>query len=631
MCGIAGWYRRGGGAADEATIRAQCDAIIHRGPDSVGVHMDRDVGFGMRRLSIIDIAGGDQPMYTEDGRYALVYNGEIYNYPELRSELESQGHVFRTQCDTETILIGFAHWGHNVWAKLDGMFAACLWDARERTLHLARDALGIKPLYLSEQNGEIAFASELKALYPIASFQFSPDRRAIHDFMSFGHVLPPRTIYDKVEKLDPGCVLSIGAKGEREVRRFWRFEFREPEKLSEGEWIEQFREVWLGNVRRHLIADVEVGVFLSGGVDSAAVAAAAVQSGASGVKAFTIGFADKKFDETPYAAQIANHLGCEHIQQTVEVQDAAQIAPAIAKCYDEPFADPSAIPTYYLSQLAARHVKAALGGDGGDELFAGYTRHLNERYVAALKRWPGLLPGMAAAAALAPPLPASRWNDARARGRRLIADARLATPRQRFFAKTQITRPDFRARIYTPDFQREWCAASEYEALEHECFPESLRDDPVEDFLLADTSIRLPNVMLTKVDRASMAHSLEARVPFLSPRFAEWAARVPTSLKLRGKTGKYLVRKAIAPWLPAGALDRPKQGFSPPLRDWVRGDFGAYAQDLWTSVAGRDPGVLDGAAVNAVFADHRNGARDHSLFLYALAMYALWLGDDRRR
>ena len=620
MCGIAGWYARGGQRVNESVLRAMCDTLVHRGPDDQGLLAEADFGFGMRRLAIVDVAGGHQPMVSEDGRYVITFNGEIFNHPALRSDLEKLGHRYRTDSDTESILRGFQQWGPSVWTRLEGMFAIALWDRRERTLHLARDPLGIKPLYLSLQNGGLAWGSELKALVPVPGLRFTPDPHAMDQFFAFGHVLAPRSIYREVSQLEPGCALSLGPAGEPRHTRYWRFAYRPVPAASEQEWIQRFRDTFTACVRRHLQSDVPLGAFLSGGVDSSAVVAAMHQVMGEPVRTFTIGFADQAFDEAPVARRVAEHLRCDHTERRVELDDAATLLPRLAAAYDEPFADPSAIPTWYVSRLAREQVTVAMSGDGGDELFAGYERHYSERLLATRRP----LFALAGALAALPPLPLGRWNYLRQRLAKISADARLPGTFQRFFSKYQLTPRSVRAALYRPEFTAQLETGDELDRLAAAYFPTPASADPVENLLYADTVVRLHNDMLTKVDRASMQHSLEVRVPFLSHLFVEFAASVPVQLKLRGSTGKYLVRKAVEPWLPPGILERPKQGFAVPLASWVKGDLGRYAESVWRDANAEASGALEPAAVSALFAEHRSGRADRSQMLYALAMFALW-------
>src|SRR5262249_35685148 len=372
------------------------------------------------------------------------------------------------------------------------------------TLHVARDPLGIKPLYVSLQNGGLTYASELKALVPVPGLRFTPDARAMDQYFAFGHVLAPDTIYTEVKKLEPGCALMIGPAGEAKVTRFWRFAYRATPAAGESQWIERFRDTFTSCVRRSLQSDVPLGAFLSGGVDSSAVVAAMSRVTSEPVRTFTIGFADGGYDESPHARRVAEALRCRHTRRVAELEAAPRLLPRLATAYDEPFADPSAIPTWYVSRLAREQVTVVLSGDGGDELFAGYERHRSERLLA--QRSP--LFALARFAAALPPLPVARWNYLRQRAAKITADAKLPGTFQRFFSKYQLTPRPVRAALYRDDFRARLETGDELERLAAVYFPTPVSPDPVENLLYADTVVRLPDDMLTKVDRASMQHSL---------------------------------------------------------------------------------------------------------------------------
>lgn len=628
MCGIAGWYRRGGRPAPESVIRAQCDSILHRGPDDSGLFIDGDLGMGMRRLSIIDIAGGHQPMSAGEGRYTIVYNGEIYDHLDLRPELERAGARFKTHSDTETVLAAFAQWGDDCWSRLDGMYAAAIFDAKTRALTLARDPVGIKPLYYSEQGGGLAFASELKALTLLPGFSFTVDERSVHDYFRFGHIQRPRTIYREVTQLDPGCVLKIGAAGEAAIRKFWTPNIRPLAGRSENEWIEEARARVLGSVKRHMLSDVPVGSFLSGGVDSAAVTAAMAMQSSAKITAFTIGFPGNPIDETAAAKAIADHLGCEHVVRPVELMRARDVMPTVQRAFDEPSGASAAIPTWYLSKVAREHVKVVLCGEGGDELFSGYKRHLNARRVARVGT---LMRAIGPAASLVERLPSGpsrRWNYVRQHARRFRSAASLRTGFQRFIAGTEIAGVELRERLFAPDLlAREERSP---EALEAEYFAQpEWRDLPLlQQFMLGDLTLHMPSALLGRLDRASMAHSLEARVPFLSQNFVDWTLTVPLALKAKG-VGKFLLREAARPWLPASVFDRRKQGFQMPLTDWFLGDFSEFARESWRESGAASAGFLNRSAVDALFEEHRQGRADHGKLLYALSMFACWWRDAK--
>jgi asparagine synthase (glutamine-hydrolysing) len=612
MCGIAGWYRRGGRPVPETALAAQGAAIFHRGPDEGGLLTDGDFGFVMRRLSIQDVAHGHQPMATPDGRFALIFNGEIYNHLELRPALAAAGWRFETHCDTETVLAALTIWGHDAWPKLEGMYTAALWDRRERRLTLGRDPLGIKPLYISEQNDGLSFASELKAITLLPDHRFDVDGRAVHDFFSYGHVRRPRAIYRQARQLEPGHWLELGPEGEAKTGCFWRPRLRVEPGVAEAEWIERMREMLLVTVKRHMLSDVPVASFLSGGVDSSAVTAAMVRVSDQPIKAFTIGYPGARIDETDAAAEVARHLGVEHVVRPVELDEAAAILPTVQGCYDEPFAPDAAIPTWYLSKLAAEQVKVVLCGEGGDELFAGYNRHRNARNV---RRWRPLLRALGPIAGLV-----------HRHGARAAEYARLADGYQQFFAGTQLSTAALRRRLYTRRFLMEQEERHGLADQEHEYAPlfDPAAKDPLDQFLLADLTISLPSAMLPRLDRASMAHSLEARVPFLSHLMVDWSLTLPLDMKLHGQTGKYVLRRAVADWLPPSVMRRRKQGFQMPLGDWFKGGLGGFTETMWNDSGAAQAGYLAPDAVARLLAEHRTGRADHGRMLYAIAMFSCW-------
>jgi asparagine synthase (glutamine-hydrolysing) len=628
MCGIAGWYRRDGRPVPAEVTASQCDAIAHRGPDDFGYFSDGDLGMGMRRLSIIDIAGGHQPMESEDRRYVCVFNGEIYNHLELRPGLEARGATFKTHSDTETLLAAFTCWRDDVWLKLEGMYAAAIWDRMTRTLTFARDPLGIKPLYITGQHGGFAFASELKSLTLLPEHRFDVDERAVHDFFRFGHVQRPRSIYRQVRQLEPGHFMHIPASGDPAMRRFWKPRIDARPGLSETEWIEETRLRVLDTVKRHLLSDVPVGAFLSSGVDSSAVTAAMAMQTSAPVTAFTIGHPGNPIDESAAAGEIAAHLGCHHVVLPVDLMEARDLLPVVQRCFDEPTGASSAIPTWYLSRLAAEHVKVVLCGDGGDELFTGYKR---QRKAQRLDRWRPLARAIGPALALIGGPPAAysgKSHSLRQRLRRYGEMAMLRDGFQRFVAGTQISSPRLRARLYEPAF---------YERQERplEAFVAEYFDDPewrdltmLEQFMLGDLTVHMPSALLGRLDRASMAHSLEARVPLLSHRFVDWALTVPIDMKMRGP-GKYVLREAVRPWLPQGILERRKQGFQMPLDDWFAGDYSDFARAAWRDSGAADAGFLRADAVDRLFAEHRSGRANYGKLLFAITMFACWWQHGR--
>lgn len=629
MCGIAGWYRRRARPVSDKLLKQQCARIVHRGPDDEGIFTDGDFGFGMRRLAIIDIEGGHQPMQSDDGRFVIVFNGEIYNHLDLRREL-GPAVKFHSHSDTETILQAYIAWGDRTWERLGGMFAVAIWDRRERMLTLARDRSGMKPLYYSLQDGGLAFASEVQALQVLPGFEFPTDPVSADQFFRFGYMLPGRSIYATVATLDPGHVLKLRESGDPEISAYWHPRFVEAAHQPEQQWIEDLRSRWIETARSHLLADVEVGAFLSGGIDSSAVVAAMTEVMDRPVRTFAIGFPDKRFDESQHAEQVAAHLGCRHTTHIVDLERAIDILPQVQNCYGEPFADPAAIPTWYMSQLAAREVKVVLSGDGGDEIFFGYRRHINLR---RLGRIPRPVRSLGRALTSLPPPPGQKLRFKFQRLQKSLRTDTLSNGFERFFSKAQALSPALLDRIYDPEFRATAAAHSTpAELAARYSSRDELRNlDTLQQFALAEFEINLPQQMLTKVDRASMAHSLEVRTPMLGPDFVDWAFTVPTDMKIRGRTGKYLLRKAIEPWVPQAIVDRPKQGFNLPLASWFAGDFSGFALDVWHGSGAAEEGFLVPAEVERVFAEHRTGRADHSRFLYSLAMYGLWRAGTRNQ
>jgi|SRR5579884_46368 len=627
MCGIAGWYRRGGRPVPQDAIVSQCDRLRNRGPDDAGYLVDTDFGFGMRRLSIVDIQGGHQPILSPDGRYAIVFNGEIVNSPALRLELENSYDFHTDHSDTETALAAYLRWGDDAWLRLEGMYALAIWDKLAKNLTLARDPLGIKPLFFTEQDGGLAFASEITALRDLPNHRFDLDEDGLDDFFCFGHALPPRTIFKQVRPLEPGHVLHISAVGEPVIRRFWQARLNVEEGISEADWIERTRSELLRTVNEHLLSDVPLGAFVSGGVDSGAIAAAMARSSSEPFKLFTAGFPGSPRDETAAAKRLADHLGCEHVVLPMQPQDAADVLPAVQASFDEPTAANSAIPLWYLSRAAAEHVKVVLCGEGGDELFLGYNR---QRWARRMRRWGWSAP-VAGAIEKLPELPIRRWNYVRQLAGRFREGAMLEDGYERFFASVSISTPELRSRIYRPDFFRREVQRSSIEARAEAFFPLDERQplSDLEQFMMGDLTVHMPASMCQRLDRASMAHSLEARVPFLSHRFVDFALTVPTGLKLRGNVGKYVLRKAVEPWLPKGQLEQRKIGFQLPLADWFMGGFNDFAREAWSSSGVADLGILDKAGVDRLFDEHRSGAADHGRMLYAIAMFSCWWKDQQ--
>jgi asparagine synthase (glutamine-hydrolysing) len=607
VCGICGIATTRGGANVEA-LRAMSDLLVHRGPDSAGEHVDGGVALAARRLSILDLEHGDQPIANEDGSCVVVQNGEIYDYPELRRELERAGHVLRTRCDTEALVHLYEEHGIGFAERLRGMFAVAIWDSGRRRLVLARDRYGIKPLYYRHAGDELRFASEVRAL-PRGEI----DLDALEAFLAFNSIPAPYSIFRDIRKLPAGHVL-VWEDGQVSLERFARPGPAAEDKLrtgDEAELIEELRSRLRDSVRAHLLSDVPVGVLLSGGVDSAALAALAAQEALEPVHTFTIGFAERSFDERAAARLVAERYGTEHHELLVR-PDPEVLLQALAEAFDEPFADSSALPTYLVSQLAAEHIKVALSGEGGDELFGGYYT-----YAADLMA-DRLAPLARVARPLVEALPAStRKASLDYKAKRFVRAAHLP-PLERHHGWKEIFSADARAELtgrrtaFDPlDIYRERYA-------ETAAAPQLARLQDV------DFGIYLVDDLLVKTDRASMAHSLEARVPFLDPLVTTLAFALPTRLKVRGLAKKVLLRKALEPLLPADVVHGRKRGFSIPAAAWLRGELEPFARETLAAENLRRQGFFRPEPVTRLLDGHVAGREDWSRQLWGLLAFTLW-------
>jgi asparagine synthase (glutamine-hydrolysing) len=608
MCGICGIASRRGGA-DAERLAAMSAALVHRGPDSYGEHVDGPVGIAARRLSIIDLAGGDQPMSSEDGACTVVQNGEIYNYPELRRDLERAGHAFRTNCDTEVHLHLYEEHGPAYAHLLRGMFVVALWDARRRRLVLVRDRYGIKPLYYRDAGDTLEFASELRAL-PRGEI----DLEALEAFLAFNSIPAPYSIFRDTRKLPAGHVLVWDEQGATTLERYARPGPVPAEELrgdDEAELVEELRARLRDSVRAHLLADVPVGVLLSGGVDSAVLAALAAQETSDAVHTFTIGFEERSFDERDDARLVAAKYGTNHHELLLR-PDPQLLLPALAEAFDEPFADSSALPTYLVSQLAAEHVKVALSGEGGDELFGGYYT-----YAADM-----LADRVAPLARLARPL-VERLPSSSARAsfdykaKRFVRAAHLP-PLERHHGWKEIFSADMRTELRG--------ARSPFDPLDvyRARYAETAGADEVSRLQDVDFGIYLVDDLLVKTDRASMAHSLEVRVPFLDSVVTNFAFRLPAKHKVRGLSKKILLRKAAAPLLPREVVHGRKRGFSIPAAAWLRGELEPFARRTLSPETLRAQGFFEPAPVTRLLDEHVAGAQDWSRQLWGLLAFTLW-------
>jgi asparagine synthase (glutamine-hydrolysing) len=612
MCGIAGIVRWDGSPIPEGEIRDMCSAIVHRGPDDEGVYLGDGVALGMRRLSIIDLEGGHQPISNEDGSVWIVFNGEIYNYRELRHGLEQRGHVFKTDSDTETIVHLYEESGPRCVDRLRGMFAFAIWDERKRQLLLARDRLGIKPLYYAERSGEIVFASELKPILQLPHVPRAVDWGAAHHLFTSLSTPSKRSIVDGVAKLEPArTAVASRTSPLLRIEKYWDIHFAPNERASEGELIEQLRHLLTESVTLHQVSDVPVGAFLSGGLDSSAVVALMSKPGAGRLKTFSIGFAESGFDELPHARQVAAQFNTDH-HDVVLKPDAVQIVEDLTWYLDEPFGDTSAIPTYMVSRLAAAHVKVVLSGDGGDELFAGYDKYVVEQRERQRDRIPAPVRAMAGHI--------GRLMPHGMTGRQFLRHLGLSGARRYLDASTMFRDDEMRS-LFRPDAYGQMHRSAGVPEPLHEL--RGYDEDWLSAVQYRDLHTYLPLDILTKVDRATMAHSLEARPPLLDHRLAEFAATIPAHYRLRGGTTKYLFKQAMRGILPDAIIDRQKHGFAVPIAAWLRGELADFARGLLLSSACRDRGVFETAHVERLLALNARG-RDLDLQLWTMLSFELW-------
>jgi asparagine synthase (glutamine-hydrolysing) len=573
MCGISGiWNYKTGRPVDMEKLWLITQLLAHRGPDGEGYHTSNGLGLGHRRLSIIDIEGGRQPMCNEDGSVWIVFNGEIYNHPELRQELEGHGHTFRTNSDTEAIVHLYEDYGDGCFERLRGMFALALWDERKQQLLLARDRLGIKPLFYGLGKDGIVFGSELKCIWASGLVEREVDATAIADLFTFFYIPGPKTIYRNVYSLDPGAYLRVDENGISK-RKYWDLKEGQLSLSSEHEYEERLLAILRESVKSHLLSDVPVGAFLSGGVDSSSVVALMSECVGDPIMTCTIGFNEEEYNELPRARTVARKYGTSHHEQVVQ-SEPAKLLERLVDSYDQPFPDHSSIPTFYVSQLASKRVKVVLSGDGGDENFAGYSRY---RRQLALERIRRSVPGVFLD-------PFRSWAGNRENGNlserlcRILHHTAIGA-RESYLHGITIADASLRSRVFSADLKHE---LADYDPLD--TFRDIYNRAPASDFLsricYLDLKTYLVDDILTKVDRASMANSLEVRVPLLDHKVVEFAYSLPLHMKLRNGKGKYLLRKTMSSFLPLGFLDTRKMGFRIPIVPWLRGELRPWAEDI---------------------------------------------------
>ena len=650
MCGITGaaWTAAGRPLGD-AELRRMIAAIAHRGPDDSGHYPPGSesactapadgpgAALGFRRLSIIDLAGGHQPMADVSGRFWIVFNGEIYNYRELRSELQQRGHAFQTSSDTEVLLEAYKAWGTNCVERLRGMFAFAIWDGRR--LFLARDRIGQKPLFYREEPGRLLFASELKSLLQAADAPRELDPTALDDFLTYQYVPHPRCIFRGYAKLPPAHA-AVYEEGRLNLFRYWSPPYDRTGGTSEGltidpaetarwspqQWCDELRRRLTEAVRLRLRSDVPLGAFLSGGVDSTIIAGLMQevlrQEGGQTAKTFSIGFALADFDERKFAQQAAEHLGTDHHVQVVD-PDAVSILPRLVWHYDEPFADSSAVPTMILSEFTRQHVTVSLSGDGGDELFCGYDRYRAVRLARQIDRWPAPVRSLLASP-LWQKLPArSKQRSFRRRLKRFVA-ALAASPEQQYLSWIKMFDADARKYLYTPELRQQLAGHDSFGFLA-DAYTACRDRDFVTQTTCADLLTYLPCDILTKVDVASMAVGLEARSPFLDHHVAELAALMPIELKQTAAGGKRILIETFADLLPPAIQSRPKMGFGVPLAPWFRGELSGFLSDVLLDSRTADRGLFRREELARYVAEHQSGRWDHGFRLWTLLICELWM------
>lgn len=630
MCGIVGIFDiREKREINRNLLSEMNETQFHRGPDEGGIHIEPGLGFGHRRLSIIDISSGQQPLFNKDKTVVVTYNGEIYNFVELRQQLEAMGHTFKTHCDTEVIVYAWEAWGEACVDHFRGMFAFAIWDRNRETFFLARDRLGIKPLYYSElSNGQLVFGSELKALliHPGLSREFDPT--AIEDYFGFGYIPDPKTIYKGVKKLAPGHVLCIkrGAKS-YQPRQYWDLTFstnqQRDEKNVGEELIDRFREA----VKIRMVAEVPLGAFLSGGVDSSAVVAMMAGISDDPVNTCSISFGDPAFNESEFAAKVAKRYQTTHRVEQVEA-DNFSLVDKLAGLYDEPYADSSALPTYRVCELAKKGVTVVLSGDGGDENLGGYRRHLWHTYEDRMRAWLPDSIRKPAFGLLGQIYPKADWAPKILRAKSTL-ESIARDSMEGYFHSVSVCSNELRGKFFSEQMKRE---LQGYQAVD--VYRSHVDNAPTDSALplvqYLDFKTYLPGGILTKVDRASMAHALEVRVPLLDHELVEWMATLRPELKLKGKEGKYVFKKALESYLPDDVLYRPKMGFSIPLANWFRGPLKDRVREglLGSNMAAT--GFFKQEFLEKMVNQHQAGLRDYSSPIWSLLMFESFLRKEQR-
>ena len=615
MCGIAGIVSVS--RPDAGLVREMCDQMAHRGPDGSGFHDDDHAALGMRRLAIIDVAGSQQPVYNENHTVAAVFNGEIYNFPDLREELLRRGHRLTTSGDSECLVHLYEDYGDDLVHRLRGMFAFAIWDAAKRRLLIARDRVGKKPLYWRADGTSLAFGSELKSLVADPAVARRIDPVALHHYLTYQYVPAPWSIYQGIGKLPPGHLLSW-QDGAARVSRYWRLDSTEVPIPSVPEAAERLRDLLLDATRVRMLSERPLGAFLSGGIDSSAVVAAMARQASGRVKTFSIGFEDGQFDERAPARRLAEYYGTDH-HEFVVTPAALDVLPTLVRHFGEPFADASAIPSFYVARMSSQHVTVVLTGDGGDESFGGYRRYLLMARTGRLPVPEFAEPGLGR---LGSSLAARSESGSLFRSAGRLLEMLGEPVPHRYARLMSYFTPPQKLALYSDALREQLAGVDSYELLYH-AFDESRARTDLGRIMDVDVNTYLPGDLLAKVDITTMACSLEARSPFLDHHLMEWAARLPTRLKVRSGTTKFLLKKAMAPWLPADLIARGKQGFGVPLASWLRTDLRELSRDVLTDATARSRGLFRPEAISRLLAEHEQG-HDHSPRIWALIQFELW-------
>jgi asparagine synthase (glutamine-hydrolysing) len=605
MCGICGFT--GELTAPSAVLSSMCESLVHRGPDESGAYHGSDVALGIRRLSIIDREGGHQPYRSEDGHIVAVFNGEIYGHRQLRDRLARSGHSFRSDADGEVIVHAYEEFGDAFLDEIDGMFAIALWDERKRTLLLARDRLGEKPLYWARRDdGGVTFASELQALWRDPRIAGDPDPDAIAEFLRFGYVASPRTIFRGIEKVAPGTLIKAGPDGVS-ARRYWSLSFEPKQSMSHEAAVAEFDARARDSVAARLMSEVPLGVFLSGGLDSSYVLGHLCSLSELPVQTFSIGFDDPRYDERPYARAVASHLGAEHHDFVITPRDLPDGIRTLARHFGEPFADPAAVPTLYLAREARRTITVALTGDGGDEILGGYDRHFAARLSGRIDRLPDAVQSSVAAGLRGLGFAGAHEKSSRRKLYRLVRSLGLSFDARFEDWSAIVTRGEWTELF--PDLPLPTRAAELLGAA-----------TPLDRALATDTATYLPDDLMLKTDITTMTHSLEARAPLLEHTLVEWAATQPVSAKQRGRERKRLLRDALRQRVPFALIDRPKSGFAVPIRDWLAGDL----RPLLVDAIGSAGAYVDTAAFERLAREQFAGTADRSRLLWSVLVLGVW-------